>query len=156
MGYPVDFYASTFDAKKTLIVSQTSLGTKAKRWTSIQTAIDNADSGDTVVVMPGIYDESITLKHNVGLHFVNGAKVIYTGDQEFVFSDGGAYQLKSEITGHGYFEYNGSIISELTSVFRTVGESTTISVRAKSIINNTNGNVSQCLCIFRFTMLCKL
>jgi hypothetical protein len=71
-----------------------------------------AQAGDTIVVLPGIYNERNLLKNGVNWHFLSGAKVVYTGAAEGGIWDdsymgtGGAVICK--ITGQGEFENRGS------------------------------------------------
>jgi hypothetical protein len=69
-------------------------------------AVAAAASGDTVMVLPGTYDEKVVLKNGVNLHFVNGARIEDTGSSTALFNDGsGAVTCK--ITGQGDFVGTG-------------------------------------------------
>lgn len=71
----------------------------------------NANSGDTIFVFPGTYNENDLLKNGVNWHFFNGAIVEYTGtnegDNAGIFNDKSA-QVISKVTGHGIFRDNMS------------------------------------------------
>lgn len=63
-----------------------------------------AVSGDTIMVLPGIYNENNLLKNGVNWHFFSGAKVVYnsaTAGTIFDASSGSA--VTSRITGDGEF-----------------------------------------------------
>jgi len=67
-----------------------------------------AQSGDTILVMPGTYNEKNLLKNQVNWHFLNGAKVIYDGTSDGAIFDtsnlGSNGAVQSSVTGAGYFE----------------------------------------------------
>jgi hypothetical protein len=82
MRYPTDSYASSFDSKKIVLVDQSgSSSSKKRRFTTIKDGLANAEAGDTVLVMPGLYNERIQAKDKVNIHFMNGAVVHYTGTE---------------------------------------------------------------------------
>ena len=62
-------------------------------------------AGDTIVVLPGIYNEKNLAKNGVNWHFVNGATVAYSGTEVGGVFDsgrvGGACAFR--VTGHGVF-----------------------------------------------------
>jgi hypothetical protein len=66
-----------------------------------------AQSGDTIIVGPGTYDEKNLLKDGVNWHFLNGAKVAYTGSAAGGIFDtsanGSNGAVTSRITGDGEF-----------------------------------------------------
>jgi flagellin-like hook-associated protein FlgL len=76
---------------------------------TIGAAVAAAQAGETVVVYPGTYNEYNLLKDEVNLHFMPGAKVIYSGAvaDSTIFDDAGA-EVVCRITGHGEFKHNGS------------------------------------------------
>lgn len=70
-----------------------------------------ATSGDTIIVMPGTYNERNLLKNGVNWHFLPGAKVVVTGtgggaifDTSSSYGTGGA--VTAMITGYGEFSIN--------------------------------------------------
>lgn len=73
-----------------------------------------AKPSDTIVVLPGTYNEKNLLKHNVNWHFLNGAIVEYSGSDEggifdtsaAAYGTGGA--VTSRITGHGIFRMHNA------------------------------------------------
>src|SRR5262245_43472581 len=66
-----------------------------------------AQAGDTIIVMPGTYDETDLAKDGVNWHFMNGAKVAYTGSissQLFLVNS----SMTFKVTGYGGFTHNGT------------------------------------------------
>ena len=118
MRYPTDVYVSSFDSKKIVLVDQSgSSKPNSRRFTTINDGVANASSGDTVLVMPGLYNERIQAKDKVNIHFMNGAIVHYTGtergplvyDSYFSIKDyvyvrsGNISPIEWSITGDGVF-----------------------------------------------------
>ena len=72
-----------------------------------------AAEGDTIMVMPGTYNERNLLKDNVNWFFLPGAKVIYTGDEDGAIFDtsypeGTGSAIHSVVAGYGIFEHSGT------------------------------------------------
>jgi hypothetical protein len=77
--------------------------------------------GDTIVVLPGIYNEKNLLKHGVNWHFMNGAIVRYEGTAPGGIFDtselyGSNSSVTSSITGHGVFEMTSALSGSLLYV----------------------------------------
>src|ERR1041384_8369443 len=69
-----------------------------------------AIAGDTIMVLPGTYDESNLLRHQVNWHFMSGARVD-TDDAIFdAGPDGTNSEVASRITGHGDFQSDSSVL----------------------------------------------
>ena len=130
-------------------------GRLQKPFKTLTAAKTAAQSGDTITVLPGVYNEKNLLKNGVNWHFLLGAKVIYTGSASGgIFDDGtggtnGAVVCK--ITGQGEFVNSGSdtlswvfiigysgtdihfealsVTSEFNNAIRVIGGTTRISVR---------------------------
>jgi hypothetical protein len=70
---------------------------------TLTAAKNAAQSGDTIMVMPGTYNENGLVKNGVNWHFLNGAKVIYTGAAGgAIFGPVGA-AVSFAVTGQGEF-----------------------------------------------------
>lgn len=80
-----------------------------------QEAINEAASGDTVFVYPGIYSRGITLKDGVDIHFHLGADVVLDNPDTYVLSDGGN-KVSCKVTGYANFRYVNAVkaLSNLT------------------------------------------
>jgi len=105
---------------------------------SIQTDIDNAVSGDNLVIMPGLYTEQLTLKDGVDLEFMEGAKVQWMDG--VVLTDGSP--VVCNITGHGVFD-NGESWNQTV---RFTNSSSVITFEYDSVLNSgieiTGGTVT--------------
>ncbi len=60
-------------------------------------------SGDTIVVMPGIYNENNLVKNGVNWHFLTGAVVQYSGGGSAIFDTTGS-AISFKVTGNGVFK----------------------------------------------------
>ena len=67
------------------------------------TAATSTDPRDTIVVLPGVYNERDLLKHRVNWHFMNGARVEYSGADNGAIFDASSSAISSVITGAGEF-----------------------------------------------------
>ena len=72
---------------------------------TITNALNLANPGDTIVVLPGVYAERIQLKDQVNLHFELGATLSYTAQNigDILIYDNGI-PVSVKITGHGIFQ----------------------------------------------------
>ncbi len=77
-------------------------GRLASPFLTLTAAKEAAESGDTIVVLPGTYNEDTLFKDGVNWHFMNGAKVIGLVSSQHLFSVETA--AISRITGFGEFE----------------------------------------------------
>lgn len=88
---------------------------KDKPFLTLNAAKVAAQSGDTIVVLPGTYNEKNLLKDGVNWHFINGAIVSYVGSTTGgIFDDGpnGANgDITSKITGYGTFKITNNATS---------------------------------------------
>jgi len=76
---------------------------------TLASARDAAQSGDTIVVLPGTYDENDLAKDGVNWHFLPGAIVDYDGSGDALFdTTGGAMAFK--VTGHGVFKTSSGTV----------------------------------------------
>src|SRR5438477_12731017 len=63
-----------------------------------------AQSGDTIIVLPGTYDERDLIKVGVNWHFLNGAIVDYGGSEDGgLFDTAGLTNVSCVMTGYGQF-----------------------------------------------------
>jgi hypothetical protein len=74
---------------------------------TLTAAKNTAVSGDTVVVLPGTYNEKNLLKNGVNWHFLSGAKVAYSGAEDGGIFDTSTFgtngPVSCSITGDGEF-----------------------------------------------------
>lgn len=83
-----------------------SLGVPFKTLTAAKTA---AQSGDTIMVLPGAYTDSNLLKDGVNWHFFPGANVLAAGT---IFSTGGGGGVNCMVTGQGVFSTSsGNVVN---------------------------------------------
>jgi len=128
-------------------------------------AKDAASSGDTIMVLPGTYDEKNLLKDGVNWHFFRGANVVYSGNEAGgIFDtseDGSDAAVDCSVTGHGEFSLlnstgSGHVVHFATGEQLVIEADTFLShddcvkvsgassgllrIRVAGIINSTNGN----------------
>ena len=88
-----------------------SLGVPFKTLTAAKTA---AQSGDTIMVLPGTYDENNLLKNGVNWHFYIGAVITYTGGNPAGIFDTGSNgtngAVSCAIRGDGVFQNPGAYV----------------------------------------------
>ncbi len=75
---------------------------------TLTAAKNAAKSGDTIMVLPGTYDESDLLKNGVNWYFFPGAKIDSTSENS-VFATG-TNAITSLIGGHGEFLADGAVL----------------------------------------------
>jgi hypothetical protein len=94
---------------------------------TLTAAKNAAKPGDTIIVLPGTYNEKNLLKHGVNWHFMSGAAVIYTGSEAGAIFDASSYGTGggawSRVTGFGYFENQGTDDSSSYVVHTSLGTS---------------------------------
>ena len=95
-----------------------------------------AVSGDTIVVMPGTYNERNLLKNNVNWHFLNGAIVLFNGTGDGAIFDTSANgtnaAVVSQITGFG--DFRCSPTSGTAHVIHSDANNSTLYVEARRLI----------------------
>jgi len=96
---------------------------------TLQKARDAAVSGDTIMVMPGTYNENDLLRNGINWHFFNGTKINYTGGGSLAIFDTNGASVTSRITGYGEFINGNSSGSKQVIYFATGGPS--VFVQAK-------------------------
>jgi hypothetical protein len=102
---------------------------------TLTAAKNAAQSGDTIVVVPGTYNENDLVKNGVNWHFLNGARVIYTGAAGgAIFGPVGA-AVTFAVTGEGEVgnESTGGTSFVLYSLYTD-----TITFKARKAYSNNN------------------
>jgi hypothetical protein len=114
-------------------------------YSTIQSAITAASSGDLIVVEPGVYVGSISLKHNISIHGRETARTFLSGDGGTLVTADGAisasiYDFTFINASIGISVTNGATISITYNVFQvgTGGAAVTIQNAPNTrVINNT-------------------
>ena len=102
---------------------------------SLKAAKDAAVVGDTIVVLPGTYNERDLLKNGVNWHFLNGAKVNYSGASDGGIFDTGGSSIASSITGYGEF-INNATATNSNVVLVTTATGLNLQIQAKAMSSN--------------------
>lgn len=97
-----------------------------------------AVAGDTIFVMPTIYDERNLLKDGVNWYFMPGAKITTTANVNGgIWDDGGSYGTNAavvcKITGYG--EFSNGATTGTASVFNITNSSSNVYVECVSMTN---------------------
>jgi hypothetical protein len=102
---------------------------------TLTAAKTSAKSGDTIMVMPGNYNEKNLLKNGVNWHFLAGAIIQPTGSSAGglfdTTSNGAGGVASSFVTGHGEFNMSGS--SHSTAQVLNCDAACYVSIQARSI-----------------------
>lgn len=135
----------------TLTTGNTLIVGKRSAYTTIQSAIDDASSGDVILIYPGDYiiTETINVKDGVNLYFVSGAKVIvntgsfpvFTMDSDTTEIIGGKIELNSTAS---LFDINLSklnvngieVYSDENNNHKTLIDSSEVSLNSKYFNSN--------------------
>lgn len=88
-----------------------------------------AQAGDTIMVLPGTYDENNLLKNGVNWHFLPGAKVIYQGGDGAIF-DVSSGAVNSIIAGQGVFQHEGT--GSDRNIVRSAGNGSDLVIQGRS------------------------
>lgn len=91
-----------------------------KPFLTIGAAKTNAVAGDTIVVLPGTYNERNLLKNGVNLFFENGAIIDYTGTDGSIFDDGATganAAITNSIMGFGRFFHRSGTSTNSAAIF---------------------------------------
>lgn len=107
----------------------------------------SSSSGDTIMVLPGTYNEKNLLKNGVNWHFLPGAKVAYTGASAGgIFDDssnGSNGAVTSQVTGYGEFEITATTGSGHVVHLSSGSSKLTLEAKSLSSVNTaikiTNG-----------------
>jgi len=118
---------------KTRFVSSGFLGLSAPYYTSIQDAIDAAESGDLVEIHAGTYNEHITLKDGVNLYTHSGVIIRYDGNTYHTIE---ATDVHCLVDGYGIFEHDAGTNLSVLGVFGT----SNLTVRCKQVYNLEGGH----------------
>lgn len=116
---------------------------------TIAAALAEAQSGETVVVLPGTYDEYGLAKNGVNLYFHEGAEVVYTGAADVsLFSDaadGANGAVTCKILGFGKFMHSGSLADSTNpnATFRVSNASSVVHVEANEINNEVSTDTDE-------------
>lgn len=126
---------------------------------TITTALTAALAGDLIILTPGTYNADRDIfKDQVNIHFMNGAKVIYTGASGAVIKDTGAAQLRVKVSGYPHIEHAGTGADKHAILLSGTGaheiefnkaEFTGSVTEKLFIINNANAEVRFKDCLFR-------
>ena len=106
-------------------------------YASLQSAKADAQSGDTIVVGPGTYNERNLLKNGVNWYFYPGAKVIYTGGVQGSIFDDTANGLNGPVVctigGYGEFWRNCGAVNNVEGVIKITNAGSDVVFFAKSL-----------------------
>jgi hypothetical protein len=102
----------------------------------------SGETGDTIIVMPGIYTERNLLKHGVNWHFLPGAKVVVTGGGPGAIFDTSSYgtggSVSCIISGYGEFDIS-SATDATASVINSAVAGSELILQARSL---SGGNLA--------------
>jgi hypothetical protein len=109
---------------------------RTKPFATIAAAITAATSGDKIIINPGNYNEQLTLKNGVNLHFEEGATMIrtQTADGQILMKDN-AVAVTCSITGRGVFSITGGSNGRILSL----QAASNVTWEFKSATNSTAG-----------------
>ena len=106
---------------------------------TLSKAKDAAASGDTIIVMPGTYNENDLLRDGINWHFLPGAIVSYTGSTA-IFNTGSTIQ--SLVTGWGRFNTGSTapVINFSNSGSNLTVEALSLSSASGACVRSTAGS----------------
>jgi hypothetical protein len=131
----------------TLIVSKSGndntgeRGRLDKPFLTLSAAKAAAISGDTIIVMRGLYNDYDLLKNQVNWHFTEGATNRFTGDTTgiaYMFDDHGM-GVTSSISGDGVFICANGKMDDYNGVLRTSSTNTVVTFKGWEIISDRDG-----------------
>lgn len=107
-----------------------------KPFLTMTAALSAAVSGDTLIMRPGNYNEMLTLKTGVNLHFMEGATMIrtQTANGQILMKDNGV-AVTCSITGRGVFSISGGSDGRILSL----QAASSVTWELKSATNSTAG-----------------
>lgn len=100
-------------------------------YTTIASAVTAGVSGETAIIGPGLYNESIRLKNGVNIHFQNGAQLINSTNGPAFYTDNTSGAVTCRITGQGVIQ--SSAVDEESDAFKLTQNGDSVYVEAREI-----------------------
>lgn len=110
-------------------------GTDIRPFLTIAAVLAVYTTGDTIILMPGVWDESFSLSTNVNFFFMNGAKIIYSGTAAHCidFTAGTKYIFSGDV----YIERTAGTTTDTVIKFSSSSNSQVKFSNTTIISNNT-------------------